>query len=106
MQLTIVDRILRADGLIFVIDSQTERLVADIECLEQLRGLMSSRGHDFDRCAVAFQANKRDLPNVVTMAQLRASFHHPRGAFVESVAKTGAGTVEAVAELIRLHAAH
>jgi hypothetical protein len=105
LQLSIIDRVLGADGLVFVIDSQTERIAADLECITSLRQLMTSRGHDLDERPLVFQANKRDLPNVASMEQLRATFRHPRSAFLESVARTGVGTVEAVAALVRLHAA-
>ena len=60
------------DGVVFVADSQIERMEANIESLENLRLNLTEQGYDLDKLPYVIQYNKRDLPNAAPMEQLRA----------------------------------
>src|ERR1041385_4592735 len=55
-----------ADGVVFVADSQEERLDANLETLENLREHLKEHNLDFSTIPYVLQLNKRDLPNVLS----------------------------------------
>ena len=91
------------DGVIFVADSQFERLEANLESMDNLRQNLSEQGYDLDKIPFVIQYNKRDLPNVVDVAELRSELN-PRGVpDFEANARTGEGvfeTLKAVSKLV------
>jgi mutual gliding-motility protein MglA len=48
------------DGVVFVADSQIERMEANIESLENLRTNLAEQGYDLDKLPYVVQYNKRD----------------------------------------------
>jgi signal recognition particle receptor subunit beta len=91
------------DGVVFVADSQIERMEANLESLENLRVNLGEQGYDLDKLPYVVQYNKRDLPNVATVEELRRMLN-PRGVpEFQAVAPTGVGvfdTLKAVAKLV------
>ena len=91
------------DGVVFVADSQEERLDANIESLDNLRINLEEQGYDLDKIPFVVQYNKCDLPNVSPLEELRALLN-PRGVpEFQACATTGEGvfeTLKAVAKLI------
>jgi len=91
------------DGVIFVADSQFERLEANLESMDNLRHNLGEQGYDLDKMPFVIQYNKRDLPNVVDAPELRAELN-PRGVpDFEANARTGEGvfeTLKAVSKLV------
>ena len=63
------------DGVIFVADSQVERMEASIEATHNLYENLESYGYDPTNISFAMQYNKRDLPNAMTMDKLRAQLN-------------------------------
>ena len=59
------------DGVVFVADSQIERMEANIESLENLRTNLAEQGYYLDKLPYVVQYNKRDLPNVAPVDELR-----------------------------------
>ena len=55
------------DGVVFVADSQMERMEANIESLENLRLNLQEQGYDLDKLPYVIQYNKRDLPNAAPL---------------------------------------
>lgn len=92
----------RADGVVFVVDSQAILVETNRLSFEKLRRDYEWLGKNLGDVPIVFQANKRDLPEVLTMADVRAQFTHPHRAFVESVATSGIGTVDAIETLVRM----
>ena len=60
------------DGVVFVADSQIERMEANIESLENLRINLTEQGYDLDKLPYVIQYNKRDLPNAAPDGAARA----------------------------------
>ena len=97
------------DGVVFVADSQIDRFEANIESLENLRSNLEEQGYDLDKLPYVIQYNKRDLPNVASVEELREYLNprtpqRPNGVpEFNAVAPTGAGvfdTLKAVAKLV------
>jgi signal recognition particle receptor subunit beta len=63
------------DGVVFVADSQLERMEANIEAMQNLYDNMSQQGYDLTRTPFMVQYNKRDLPNAASIAQLQEALN-------------------------------
>jgi signal recognition particle receptor subunit beta len=91
------------DGVVFVADSQVERMEANVESVENLRINLAEQGYNLDAVPYVIQYNKRDLPNVVPVAEMKKALN-PRGVpDFESVASEGGGvfdTLKAIAKLV------
>ena len=59
------------DGVVFVADSQEERIDANIESLDNLRFNLKEQGYDLDKLPYVIQYNKRDLPNAAPLDELQ-----------------------------------
>jgi signal recognition particle receptor subunit beta len=91
------------DGVVFVADSQEERLDANIESLDNLRINLEEQGYDLDKIPFVVQYNKCDLPNVTPLEELRALLNPGGVPEFQACATTGEGvfeTLKAVAKLI------
>jgi signal recognition particle receptor subunit beta len=91
------------DGVVFVGDSQIERMEANIESLDNLRVNLQDQGYNLDKIPYVVQYNKRDLPNVAPMGELKKILNPTNVPEFEAVATTGVGvfdTLKAVAKLV------
>lgn len=91
------------DGVIFVADSQFERLEANQESLDNLRENLAEQGYDLSKVPFVIQYNKRDLPNVVDLDELRATLNPTGVPDFEANARSGEGvfeTLKAVSKLV------
>jgi len=91
------------DGVVFVVDSQIERMEANLESMENLRTNLTEQGYDLDKIPFVIQYNKRDLPNIVPLDELRQQFNVRGVPDFEATATTGAGvfdTLKAIAKLV------
>jgi signal recognition particle receptor subunit beta len=59
------------DGVVFVADSQMERMEANLESMQNLYDNMAQHGLDLTRLPFVVQYNKRDLPNAAPLPQLQ-----------------------------------
>jgi len=91
------------DGVIFVSDSQVERMDANIESLANLESNLREHNLRLEDLPFIIQHNKRDLPNVMPVADLEARLN-PRGVpYFEAVASQGIGvfdTLKAVSKMV------
>ena len=91
------------DGVVFVVDSQIDRLEANLESLENLRYNLQEQGYDLDKIPYVVQYNKRDLPNIASIEELKSLTNQTRVPDFEAIATTGEGvfdTLKAVAKLV------
>jgi len=91
------------DGVVFVADSQVERMEANIESLDNLRTNLAEQGYDLDKLPYVVQYNKRDLPNATPMSELEEALNPTKVPQFEAVATKGVGvfdTLKAVAKLV------
>jgi mutual gliding-motility protein MglA len=91
------------DGVVFVADSQEERMDANIESLYNLEENMKSQGYDLAQVPYVLQFNKRDLPNVCSVEELTAELQRKGEPTYEAVASKGIGvfdTLKAIAKQV------
>lgn len=63
------------DGIVFVADSQVERMEANQEAMQNLYDNMAEYGYDLTRMPFVIQYNKRDLPNAAPVRELQAALN-------------------------------
>lgn len=91
------------DGVVFVADSQEERMDANVESLYNLEENLQAQGYDLMKLPYVLQLNKRDLPNIIPVEELAAELRRKEEPVVEAVAATGDGvfdTLKAVAKQV------
>jgi signal recognition particle receptor subunit beta len=91
------------DGIIFCADSQIERMEANEESMDNLKGNLAEQGYSLEKLPFVIQYNKRDLPNVASVEELRQMLNKSGVPDFEAVARTGVGvfdTLKAVAKLV------
>ncbi len=91
------------DGVVFVADSQVDRLDANIESMHNLYENLAEYGYDLRQIAFVIQYNKRDLPDVSPVEDLERHLNPDGVPFYEAVAVKGGGvfdTLKAIAKLV------
>lgn len=91
------------DGVVFVADSQEERMDANIESLYNLEENLQTQGYDLLKLPYVLQLNKRDLPTALAVEDLTAELKRKDEPAIEAVASTGVGvfdTLKAVAKQV------
>lgn len=82
------------DGLVFVADSQVERMEANIESYQGLERNLAEQGYDISKVPMVMQWNKRDLPNIVPVEDLQFQLNKRKFPAFEAVATNGQGVFE------------
>src|SRR2546425_6602915 len=90
------------DGVVFVADSQEERLDANLEALENLQENLKEHGYDFKKMPYVLQLNKRDLPSAMPLEDLKREISKKDEPTFEAVAFQGKGVFETLKEVARL----
>jgi len=82
-----------ADGVIFVADSQAEKLAENIESLKDLQQNLDEYGLNIEEMPLVIQWNKRDLPTAMSVEELEEKVNWVGAATTEAVAATGQGVL-------------
>lgn len=91
-----------ADGVVFVADSQSARLDANQESLEDLAANLAEHGRKLSAMPHTFHWNKRDLPDVVPTEELDRRFNVFGAPALGTVATSGVGVYEGLERITRL----
>jgi hypothetical protein len=86
------------DGVIFVADSQEERMDANLEAVENLQENLQAHNYDFMKIPYVLQLNKRDLPNALPVEELKKALTKKNEPTFEAVACKGVGVFETLKE--------
>jgi signal recognition particle receptor subunit beta len=79
------------DGVVFVVDSQVDKLQENLESFANLQENLREYGHSIENIPLVLQYNKRDLPNVYPIEQLNSLINKYKLPHYEAVAATGVG---------------
>ncbi|MFQ5638620.1 MAG: ATP/GTP-binding protein [bacterium] len=77
------------DGLVFVADSQRERMTDNLDSLLDLEKNLIDMGHSLQNFPWVIQYNKRDLPNIEPLQRLQASLNFFGTSHTEAIASQG-----------------
>ncbi len=82
------------DGIVFVADSQTERMDASVNSIEDLEANLESYGLELTKVPTVLQFNKRDLPSIASTEHMEKLLNRYDWPSIESVAIGGTGPME------------
>jgi signal recognition particle receptor subunit beta len=82
------------DGVVFVADSQVERMDENVEAMRNLEKNLDQQGYDIRQVPLVIQYNKRDLPNVAPISELRSELNKYNSPDFEATANIGRGVFE------------
>jgi signal recognition particle receptor subunit beta len=82
------------DGVVFVADSQIERMEANVESLDNLRVNLKEQGYDLAGIPFVMQYNKRDLPNAAPLDEMQRVLNARNAPCYEACASAGPGVFE------------
>ena len=91
-----------ADGVIFVADSQSTMVDANLESLANLHDNFSEMNIDLADFPMVLQYNKRDLPDVMTLDEMNTRLNKNKVPYYEAVASKGDGVLKTFAAISKL----
>ncbi len=91
-----------ADGIVFVADSQRDKLKENLESLQNLEENLSEYGYRLEDIPLVFQYNKRDLPDRASVDELNKLLNWRDVPFFEAVANRGVGVFETLKSISKL----
>jgi signal recognition particle receptor subunit beta len=90
-----------ADGVVFVADSQVERVDANLQSIDNLAANLAEHGTDLRELPLVIQYNKRDLPHTSPVKELQALLNPAGAPYFEAVARHGIGVLDTFREVSR-----
>lgn len=89
------------DGVVFVADSQFERMDANIESIWNLENNLGQQGYDLATMPYVLQLNKRDLSTALPVDYLKHELVRKGEPVFESVAHKGIGVYDTLKEITK-----
>jgi len=89
------------DGVVFVADSQEERMDANLESVSNLAQNLKEHGFDLEKIPYVLQLNKRDLPSAMLVEDLTRQLLVKGEPVIEAVATQGVGVLTTLKAIAR-----
>jgi signal recognition particle receptor subunit beta len=91
------------DAIVFVADSDPDKLEANIDNYQDMVDNLKEYGIDMDKIPIILQYNKRDLPNAIPLDVLQDALN-PEGKYLyyEAVATNGIGVRETLKQITKM----
>ncbi|MGH8016327.1 MAG: GTP-binding protein, partial [Candidatus Zixiibacteriota bacterium] len=90
------------DGVVFVADSQPDKMDENVESLANLVDNLLEYGYDINELPMVLQYNKRDLPNVLTVEEMNNRINNRDLPYYEASATKGTGVFDTLKLIIKL----
>jgi len=90
------------DGIVFVADSQPEKMDENIESITNLEENLREYGYDISSIPLILQFNKRDLPGVLSVEELNAKLNKYEWPTYEASATVGNGVFDTLKKIIKM----
>ncbi len=87
------------DGVVFVADSQVDRMEDNLESFRSLDENLKEEGYDLRQIPLVFQYNKRDMPNPIPISVLHNELNTFGAPEIEAVATQGRGVFDTLKEV-------
>jgi signal recognition particle receptor subunit beta len=89
----------QVDGVVLVVDSQRERVDANIASFEELRQALRAYGRQMEHVPLVVQYNKRDLADPYAMEDLHRKLDVKGAVVFEAVATDGSGVLQTLSTI-------
>ena len=90
------------DGIVFVADSQVERMESNLESLKSLEKNLEEQGYVIEKMPLVMQWNKRDLPNTTSIKDLQEALNKWKVPEFEASAVKGVGVFDTLKTISKL----
>lgn len=90
------------DGVVFVADSQRERMEENLVSLRELETNLKKEGYDISEIPLVIQYNKRDLPSAVPVSEIRTMLNRYNAPDFEAIASKGVGVLDTFKTISKL----
>jgi len=90
------------DGVVFVADSQVERMEENLESFKSLDVNLREQGYDMHHIPFVFQWNKRDIDNPIPARVLHEQLNTFGAPELEAIAVQGVGVFDTLKEISKL----
>jgi len=90
------------DGVVFVADSQPDKMDENIESLSNLEDNLQEYGYDINELPMVIQYNKRDLPGVLSVEELNVRLNTKGRPSFEASATVGNGVFDTLKMIIKM----
>jgi len=90
------------DGVVYVADSQPDKMAENVESLANLVDNLQEYGYDINELPMVLQYNKRDLPNVLSLEELNNRMNTRNLPYYEASATLGTGVFDTLKLIIKL----
>lgn len=90
-----------ADGIVFVADSQKDRMAANLESLEDLKDNLKKEKFNLETIPLVIQWNKRDLESPIPVEELEEKLNYKKWKSFPAVATKAQGVGETLREITR-----
>jgi signal recognition particle receptor subunit beta len=90
------------DGIVFVADSQVERMDANVESFENMKINLEEQGYSLDKIPYVVQYNKRDIANCVPVGEMKNVLNVDGVPDFEACATDGPGVFETLKGIVKL----
>ncbi len=94
------------DGLVFVADSQRDKMEENIESLNNLEENLNYYGKTIKTLPLVIQYNKRDLQDVISVAEMNQIMNPEGYPSTEAVATSGTGVLETLTLITKMVLQH
>ncbi len=90
------------DGIVFVADSQVDKMEENIKSLEGLAKNLTEQGQDIEKIPLVMQWNKRDLPNITSTENMEKKLNALDVPSFSASAINGEGVFETLKTISKL----
>ena len=91
-----------ADGLVFVADSDPEKLSSNLDSLKSLTGYMGAMSTGLHEIPCIFQCNKQDLSGAFAPAELKKILDVENLPMIPAVAQKGEGVLNTLSTIVKM----
>lgn len=90
------------DGVVFVADSQRDRMDENLQSIQNLETNLKQQGYDIKNIPLVMQYNKRDLQDVVPVSEMRAALNRWNSPDFEAIANQGVGVMDSLTTVSKM----
>ena len=90
------------DGVVFVADSQKEKMQSNLEAFNKLKEMMSTEGMNLEKTPMVLQYNKRDLDDIYSIDEMRTELNCYNNPDFPCSAVNGKGVFESLKALLKM----
>ena len=90
------------DGVVFVADSQRDRMDENLQSIQNLETNLKQQGYDIKNIPLVIQYNKRDLKDILPVSEMRTALNRWNSPDFEAIANQGVGVMDSLTTISKM----